>query len=138
MKDLKSAGWIKAKGILFLIIGILSSTLLMIECPSWRVAALLAIAIWCFCRFYYFAFYVIEHYVDPGYRFAGLWSFARYLLRGRARTAAAEGGRGAGGTDNDRAEPLQRVSARPRRRRRPGRALRGADRRRDPGAVSDA
>ncbi len=30
---------------------------------------------------YYFAFYVIEHYVDPGYRFAGLWSFVRYVLR---------------------------------------------------------
>jgi hypothetical protein len=27
-----------------------------------------------FCRFYYFAFYVIEHYVDPGYRFSGLGS----------------------------------------------------------------
>jgi len=32
---------------------------------------------------YYFAFYVIEHYVDPGYRFAGLWSFVRYVLRKR-------------------------------------------------------
>ena len=85
MKDLKSAGWIKAKGILFLIIGILSSTLLMIECPSWRVVALLVIAIWCFCRFYYFAFYVIEHYVDGNYRFSGLWSFARYWMRRRKK-----------------------------------------------------
>ena len=24
--------------------------------------------------------YVIEKYVDPGYRFSGLWSFARYWL----------------------------------------------------------
>jgi hypothetical protein len=40
---------------------------------------LLAIAVWCFARFYYFAFYVIEHYVDPGFRFSGLWSFARYV-----------------------------------------------------------
>jgi hypothetical protein len=47
----------------------------------------LALSVWCFCRFYYFAFYVIEHYVDPGYRFAGLWSFVRYLWvkRGKAR-----------------------------------------------------
>jgi hypothetical protein len=39
---------------------------------------LLVIAIWCFCRVYYFAFYVIEHYVDPGYRFAGLVDFMKY------------------------------------------------------------
>jgi hypothetical protein len=24
--------------------------------------------------------YVIERYVDPGYRFSGLWSFARYMM----------------------------------------------------------
>jgi len=38
-------------------------------------------AVWGFARFYYFAFYVIEHYVDPTYRFAGLIAFAQYLLR---------------------------------------------------------
>jgi hypothetical protein len=42
---------------------------------------LLVITVWVFCRFYYFAFYVLEHYVDPGYRFAGLLSLARYLMR---------------------------------------------------------
>jgi hypothetical protein len=45
------------------------------------VALLLAVAIWCFARAYYFAFYVIEHYVDDSYRFSGLWSFALYLMR---------------------------------------------------------
>jgi hypothetical protein len=34
-------------------------------------------------RAYYFAFYVIQHYVDPGYRFSGLFSFLRYFLRSR-------------------------------------------------------
>jgi hypothetical protein len=85
MKELTNPAWIKIKGILFLIIGILSSALLIIESPSWRIAALLVIAIWCFCRFYYFAFYVIEHYVDPGYRFSGLWSFFGYLISKRRR-----------------------------------------------------
>jgi len=85
MKDLKNPIWIKIKGILFLLIGILASVLLIIESPRWRVAALLVIAIWCFCRFYYFAFYVIEHYVDPGYRFSGLWSFFGYLISKRRR-----------------------------------------------------
>lgn len=85
MKDLTSPFWIKFKGILFLIIGILSSALLIIETRSWRLAALLVIAVWCFCRFYYFAFYVIEHYVDSGYRFSGLWSFFGYLMSKRRR-----------------------------------------------------
>ena len=83
MKDLTNPGWIKFKGILFLIIGLLASTLLILETASLRVAVLLAIAVWCFCRFYYFAFYVIEHYVDLSYRFSGLWSFARYLMQKR-------------------------------------------------------
>src|SRR5881398_2572435 len=79
MKDLTNPGWIKFKGILFLLIGIMASTLLILEHPTLKMGIPLAVAIWCFCRFYYFAFYVIEHYVDPGYRFSGLWSFARYL-----------------------------------------------------------
>ena len=46
-----------------------------------RLLLLLAVAVWCFCRAYYFAFYVIEHYVDENYKFAGLWSFVKYLLK---------------------------------------------------------
>jgi hypothetical protein len=42
------------------------------------VAIFLAIAIWAFARAYYFAFYVIEPYIDPHFRYAGLWSFVRY------------------------------------------------------------
>jgi hypothetical protein len=57
--------------------------LLAIEYRSLRSVALLVVAVWCFCRFYYFAFYVIERYVDPGYRFSGLVSFARYVLQRR-------------------------------------------------------
>ncbi len=80
MKDITNPRWITVKGVLFLIIGLLSSVLLVVEHPEARVALLLAIAVWSFCRAYYFAFYVIEHYVDPGYQFSGLWSFARYLF----------------------------------------------------------
>ena len=81
MKDLTNPFWIKVKGLLFLGLGIVSSLLLMLEAPTIRVAGLLALAIWCFCRFYYFAFYVIEHYVDSAYRFSGLWSFVCYCWR---------------------------------------------------------
>jgi len=80
MTDLTSPAVIKFKGILFLVVGILAATLLILEEPTLKVVMLLAVSVWCFCRFYYCAFYVIEKYVDPGYRFSGLWSFARYLL----------------------------------------------------------
>jgi hypothetical protein len=94
MKDLTNPNWIKLKGILFLIIGLLSALLLILEQPTLKVGVLLAICVWCFCRFYYFAFYVIEHYVDSSYRFSGLWSFAGYLLqRKRRKDTSLPGGR---------------------------------------------
>ena len=84
MKNITSPGLIKLKGILFLLIGLFASVLLFLDQPTLKVAVLLAIAVWCFCRFYYFAFYVIEHYVDGNYRFSGLWSFFRYLMHQRS------------------------------------------------------
>lgn len=83
MRDLTNPFWIKLKGLLFLFIGITAAVLLFLDAPTVRTAILLIVAIWSFCRFYYFAFYVIEKYVDPGYRFSGLFSFARYLFRRR-------------------------------------------------------
>ena len=68
------------KGGLFLLAGLSACCGLLLEAPSWRVAFFLAIAVWCAARFYYFAFSVIEHYVDSTYRFAGLWDFAKYAL----------------------------------------------------------
>lgn len=82
--DLQDPRWIYLKGILFLFTGCLAGAVLLLENPSWRVAALLCMTVWCCCRFYYFAFYVIEHYVDSEFKFAGLWSFVRYLLRRRS------------------------------------------------------
>lgn len=73
--------WLKAA--LFLVIGITSAGLLFAESPTLRVAVLLALVIWGFCRAYYFAFYVIEHYVDPGFKFSGLGSFIAYVLQRR-------------------------------------------------------
>ncbi len=66
--------------------GIVSSVLLLLESPSLKVGLLLAVAVWSFCRAYYFAFYVIEHYADPSYRFSGLISFIGYALRRRAKS----------------------------------------------------
>ncbi len=83
MKDLTNWTWIKLKGLLFLLIGIVAAVLIILDSTTWKTACLLVLVIWSFCRFYYFAFYVIEHYVDPNYRFSGLISFLRYLLRRR-------------------------------------------------------
>ena len=83
MKDLSNPFWIKLKGLLFLLIGIVAAVLLFLDNPTLRTAILLVLAIWSFCRFYYFAFYVIEKYVDPGYKFSGLISFARHLFQSR-------------------------------------------------------
>ena len=76
------------KAALFLITGLLSAGLLILECPTVKVVLLLALATWCSCRAYYFAFYVVEHYVDAGYRFSGLGSFFRYLWRTRGAGSA--------------------------------------------------
>ncbi len=81
MGDLKSHRAIIAKGFLFLMAGLLAAGLLLADQPSLRTSLLLSLCVWCFCRFYYFAFYVIQHYVDPEFRFAGLGNFLVYLLR---------------------------------------------------------
>jgi hypothetical protein len=78
MTDIKSPALLYAKGFLMLAVGSLASILLLIERFDIRSAILLAVAVWGFCRAYYFAFYVIEHYIDPQYRFAGLVDFIRY------------------------------------------------------------
>ena len=83
MGDLKNPRLIYLKGFLFLVCGLISAALILAESMRWQTALLLGIAIWSFCRAYYFAFYVVEHYVDANYRFAGLWDFAVYLAKGR-------------------------------------------------------
>lgn len=77
--DLKNPKWMYLKAILLLAIGVVCFTLVWLENPTWTTAVYLALMVWAFARAYYFAFYVIENYVDNGYRFAGLWSFLRYV-----------------------------------------------------------
>ena len=86
MGNLTSPAVIKLKGGLFLLLGLLASALILLQHPTLQIGVLLLIAVWAFCRSYYFAFYVIERYVDPAFRFTGLLSFARYLLRREPET----------------------------------------------------
>ena len=79
--DITNVRVLYVKGILFLLIGVLAGAVIILDHPTLKMAGLLAVCIWSFARAYYFAFYVIEHYVDRSYRFAGLGSFLRYVLK---------------------------------------------------------
>ena len=79
--DLKKPRLIIAKGILFLLLGVLAAGLIVFRHPHVITVLLLTIAIWASCRFYFFAFYVLEHYVDREYQFDGLLSAILYVLR---------------------------------------------------------
>lgn len=81
MRDINSPAAMWLKAILLVVIGITASVLLALEIGTLKGVLLLVLSIWAFCRAYYFAFYVIERYVDPGYRFSGLLSFLRYWVR---------------------------------------------------------
>ncbi len=83
MADIRSPRLLYLKAGLLLMVGLLASGLLIAEHPSGKVALLLALAVWGFARAYYFAFYVIEHYIDGSYKYAGLVDFLRYAFRRR-------------------------------------------------------
>jgi hypothetical protein len=80
MVDIKSHQLLWLKFGLFCLVGLLAVASALVLYPSILLAMLIGVAIWAFCRAYYFAFYVIEHYVDPSYRFAGLGSFVLYAM----------------------------------------------------------
>ena len=67
------------KVVLLAAIGVISAGLLFLRQPSVSTVMLIALVVWAFARVYYFAFYVIERYIDPSFRFSGLWSVARFL-----------------------------------------------------------
>lgn len=79
--DITSPKILKLKGALFLLLGILSGALLLFPSFDLRQTLLFGISIWAFCRAYYFCFYVLHHYADPSFRYAGLISIVRYLFK---------------------------------------------------------
>jgi hypothetical protein len=91
MADIQSPRLLYLKGGLLLAIGLLASALLIAEHPTVKVVLLLAIAVWGFARAYYFAFYVIEHYVDESHKYSGLLDFLRYAMRRRGPPGAGDG-----------------------------------------------
>jgi uncharacterized membrane protein YcfT len=74
------------EAILFVVIVALAATALLLAAPTWRTAACVAALCWASARAYYFAFHVLERYVDPTFRFRGLTSLLAHLARSRRRT----------------------------------------------------
>jgi len=83
MRDLTSKPLIVAKGLMFLGLAGLTAGLLFAGSPSIKTAVVLAVLIWSACRFYYFLFYVLQHYVDPELRYAGLLGLLGQIRRRR-------------------------------------------------------
>lgn len=91
MRDLESRRWIIAKGALFLFLILTCSGLIYAAAPSWSTVFLLLVLIWSAARFYYFLFYVLEKYVNPSLRYAGVLSLIGAIVD-KAGSQAAERG----------------------------------------------
>jgi len=83
--DLKNPRLIKLKAFLFFLIAAGASLLLILRTPEAVSVLLLGLALWAACRCYYFAFYVLHHYVDPSFRYSGLLSLIRYLFKSKKK-----------------------------------------------------
>jgi len=79
MRNLTDSAVDSGEGLLFLFLGLAGGMLLFLQHPTQNVVSSRC-TVWAFCRFYYFAFYVTQNYVDPNFRFNGLFSAARYWL----------------------------------------------------------
>jgi hypothetical protein len=90
MRDLKDPRWMYLKAALFLVIGLVSAGLILADDWHLKTILLLVLTIWSFCRAYYFAFYVIERYIDPNFRFAGIFSALTYLVHKPRITAPTQ------------------------------------------------
>jgi hypothetical protein len=75
--DITSPRLLAVKGVLFVVAAGASTAavvLLALQQGDWRwLCAAHVVSVWCACRAYYFAFYVIERYAGGG-PYAGLWA----------------------------------------------------------------
>lgn len=77
-----------AKAIGFVLILLLAGGLLLDRSPRITTLLLILCVVWASARVYYFCFYVIGRYIDPGYRFSGVFDAIRHVLSGRATRAS--------------------------------------------------
>ena len=78
--DIKSPTLLYLKGGLFGLISLFSAVLIVLTESYWYEIGLLFICIWASCRFYYFFFYVLDHYVG-GEKNASIFAMLVTFLR---------------------------------------------------------
>lgn len=86
MRDLIDPRLMYLNAWLFLLAGCTAAGVLILQDPSLRTAPPVAITVWAFSCLYYFLFYVIEKYIEPGegaFRFAGVGSTLVHAVRRR-------------------------------------------------------
>ena len=81
MADIKQVWLLNLKAFLLFLTGFIYSLLLLFLNFNFKTIVLLLLATWGFCRAYYFAFYVIQHYIDPNFKYSGLIDFAKYQIK---------------------------------------------------------
>lgn len=85
-RNLTSPPLMTTKAALFVLITLLAGLPLVLwplEIHPLSRAALYFTGCWALARAYYFAFYVITNYIDPTFRYSGLTSALRWLIRPR-------------------------------------------------------
>lgn len=78
--DIQSKWLLHSKGLLFLVIGLMACGGILLEAASLRVLFLMVVGVWGFCRFYYYLFYVLEHYAGRDRKYAGIFDALRYII----------------------------------------------------------
>lgn len=77
--------WIFVKAGLFVLLAVLAGGILVLQHPTWTTAGCALVLGWASARAYYFAFHVVQHWVDPEFRFRGLVEFAAWWRARRRR-----------------------------------------------------
>lgn len=80
-RDLKNPVALRIKGLSFALIGLMSAAILIWQLADWSLILMLFICIWAWCRFYYFLFYVLEHYAGSKRPYAGLFDALTSIFR---------------------------------------------------------
>ena len=78
--DIKSRKLLIIKGLLFAVVALLSGVGLLLQSLQWETLCLILIFGWSACRFYYFLFYVLEHYAGRDRKYSGLIDEVKHLL----------------------------------------------------------
>ena len=91
-RDINTVWLLWGKCCLFVALGTLAAALVWVQAPTAFTAVMQTLMVWAFCRAYYFCFHVLQRWVDPTFRFAGLSSLLKHLAQKKGgRTGVGPG-----------------------------------------------